>query len=302
MRKQHSSKRRLSFENLENRTMLTGTVIASFAAGALRLIGDSSANSVQLSESGGTWTVQGQGTVITGGTTFTDVKSISAALGAGNDTLKISNGVLTGALDIAYTSADSGAKNTQLNTVTAGKTSIVNAAGGQNTIVINHLTTTMTGVVGVIVTTGIANDTIQLGSVNSATNLVVDAGNGSNYVAVTGVQTHGTLDDTITTGTGIDTVVVSAFTTTTNNLIVKSGDGTDSVVLNTVNVGTKNLTVDVGPGYTDLLSIISSTAYYIRLLDTGGHSGRLTGLSNHFTYLFIDANFTSQTGTFAAFV
>ncbi len=123
------------------------------------------------------------------------------------------------------------------------------------------------------------------------------AGNGNNFVVLNAVQTH-SLESTLQTGTGTDSITVSAFQGS-SALTIKSGDSTDHVVLNAVRLGTATLTVDVGPGSNDSLSVSNSSAAVANLLDTGGTNGTLTGAGNQFTRLVISPNFTTRRLQFA---
>jgi hypothetical protein len=139
----------------------------------------------------------------------------------------------------------------------------------------------------------------MLSSINSITNLIVLAGDGNNNVSLASVVTHSTtLDNTITTGSGQDSLVVSSFTSA-SKLNVSAGGGTDALTLNSVNLGTKALAVDMGPGTRDVLSILGSTAGTATLLDTNGTQGFLSGVGNSFTTLVIGGGFTNRFGDFA---
>lgn len=292
MRKKYAAKRRLEFESLEDRALLTGTVRTALVNGQLSITGDNSSNSVQLSANGSTWTVKGDDTAIVGPTSFSGVKSLSVNLGKGDDSITMSRISMTGSLDVVYLPSDTGTKDTELYTVSAGKVSITNAASGANTVVLSQVTTSLTGVNGVYVNTGVGNDLIQLSGVNSATNVQVLAGNGNNYVVLNAVQTH-SLESILQTGTGSDTIVASSYQGSTA-LTIKSGNGSDQVVLNAVNMGAGTLLVDVGPGSGDSITVSNSTARAAYFLDTGGTGGQLTGANNRFSTLVIGANITGR--------
>ncbi len=149
MRKRFAHNRRLQFESLEDRALLTGTVRTALVNGQLQITGDSSSNSVQVSANGSVWTVKGNDTAILGATTFTGVTSVSTKLGKGDDSITFSNLSMTGVLDVTYLATDTGVKSTRLNTVRAGNVNIANSATGANTVVMSQVTTTLTGVNGV---------------------------------------------------------------------------------------------------------------------------------------------------------
>ena len=80
----------LTLNHLEARDVPAGTVTATFAAGVLTLTGDKAANNVVLTQTGATIQLSGTGTAFTGGTSFTGVTAVRAALGEGNDVFAIS--------------------------------------------------------------------------------------------------------------------------------------------------------------------------------------------------------------------
>ena len=300
MRKKFSAKRRLEFESLEDRAMLTGTVRTALVNGQLQITGDNSSNLVSVTANGSVWTVKGDDTAISGATTFTGVTSLSAKLLKGDDSLTISRGTMTGAIDVSYTAVDTGTKSTLLSFVTAGRVSVANAASGDNTVTFSQVTTFVTsfhgiplplsGGNGILVNTAGGNDTIQLSGVNSAANLQVLAGNGNNFVILNGVQTISG-DNNITTGTGTDSIVVSSFQG--SNLTVKSGAATDHVVLNAVNLKAGGLFVDVGPGTGDVITASNNRAGTAFFRDTGGTGGLLTLSNNSFGVTIIGPNITA---------
>ncbi len=87
-------------ECLENRPLLAGNVTTNFSGGLLTLTGDAAANNVQITQlASGAWQVKGIGTKIDGSNaaaTFSGVTDISSDLMAGNDTLSILKGNITG--------------------------------------------------------------------------------------------------------------------------------------------------------------------------------------------------------------
>src|SRR5215831_4475178 len=114
MRLAKNMSRKLRFESLETRAMLTGTVTATAEGGVLTLTGDNAGNVVIMRQTGTSTEgginvlVQGAGTKInnldTGTTgnafTFTGVTDISVDMGSGNDVLTFLNTTIPGSLTI----------------------------------------------------------------------------------------------------------------------------------------------------------------------------------------------------------
>jgi len=108
--------RSLCFQPLENRSLMAGDVTVAVNNGVLQITGDSTENSVQISQAGKIWKVRGVGTTINGNAdvqSFSGVANISINLGHGNDTLVATKGKLrAGANDGLFEIRDDGGMST----------------------------------------------------------------------------------------------------------------------------------------------------------------------------------------------
>lgn len=265
MRHQSHIGPKLAVEQLEDRTVLSGTVTAQLSGGILTLTGDANANNIRVFQSGSTLagatvTVAGYYTPISvagklsGFKTFTGVTDIKVSLGAGNDSLVFTNTKLSGGIDIVM-----GAGNDVLqmsNVQAQGTEKLHNDLGmfiDMGDASNNNL--------------GDGNDTAMLTNVSMTTDgFELLAGPGSDFVGLNTVRVP-------TTGDG-----------NSQSLIVETGSGTkDRVSLYNCTAG--SALFDFG----NLLNNGSSI--------TPGTSGVLSGTSNHLTTQTIDfVGSTSHTG------
>jgi hypothetical protein len=252
MFKQKSPTSRLSFERLEDRSMLNGTVIASVTGGLLTLTGDSSNNALsvhQVGSSNGGANIQILGSAtkianaVSGKTgysfTFKGITDITVNLNGGNDTLAVYSTAVTGGIAI-----NMGAGNDALSMVNV-------AAANFGSVEIDEpvLTTSVRPFQAILPTVG-----IEL-------------------------------------GTGNDVASFVKVTATSGDFILDANDGRDVVTLNRVSAGTKGsgnvVGVEMGPGNYDSLAVVSCTAD-IGGFDDGvmfgspGTNGVLTRAANHF--------------------
>jgi hypothetical protein len=264
MRHQINSQK-LAVEQLEDRTVLSGTVTAQLAGGVLTLTGDANANAIRVFQTGttlagATVTVAGNYTPISvagklsGFKTFTGVTDIKVSLGAGNDSLVFTNTKLSGGVDIVM---GAGSDVLQMSNIQAQGTEKLNnqfgifidmADSGNNNI-------------------GDGNDIAMLGNVSMTTNgFKILAGPGSDFVGLNAVKVP-------TTGGG-----------NAQTLLVETGSGKgDRVTL--VNCTAGNAIFDFG----NLLNNGSTI--------TPGTNGALSGSGNNITTQTIDfVGSTSHSG------
>ena len=190
MRTKAAFLRRFRFEGLEDRSMLS---VTAFLAGTkLEVLGTPANESVQVTQSGVNWKVQGlSGTKVNGSSaaqSFNGVTDIVVALGAGKDLVQVVNGTLLGSLVEVYEPGDTGAKTTALANLSVGSLQVVDFENGANVISAANIKTTDGGA---DFSTGSGKDVISLANFNLAGNLQVTAGDGANVVAVANVQTNG---------------------------------------------------------------------------------------------------------------
>jgi len=201
------------FEPLEKRALLAGNVMATVTGGELDITGDAAGNSVQVWQTGAdTWKVQGIATTING--------SHATYLATG----------VTGNIE-------------------------ANLMAGNNFIKVFN--GTVPGALGITAEGG--NDTVQVTNVSTglstaadSTSLVINAGDGKNTVALSGVITSGQTQ--IISGNG--TAVISLANVTVNagsvsgSNFVETGNGTAAISFSHVSMtmGTGDNFVDTGNG------------------------------------------------------
>lgn len=237
----HNRRATRSIERLENRMMLAGDVTAQVTGGNLVLTGDLSSNRVSIKQISATeFEVQGQGntTINTNSTPFSATGvtgSITANLGAGHDSIKVSGDI---AADLNITTAEGNDRVTVYDATVAGNLT-VDAGDGHNDVYLRNI-----GVTGNFsVTTGTGSDEVYVARVTAAVG-TVNTGEGHDNLKMSRVDFSGAL--TVTTG-----------------------DGTDLVNLDRLTVG-GDLGVDLGPGNNDKLLARRTDVTGSANLDGGG--------------------------------
>jgi hypothetical protein len=157
--------------------LLAGNVTAAVAGGALNIVGDNSANVLQLTQVGtNRWQVLGSGTKVNGSytaKTFSGVTSIAADLTGGSDSILVYNGTLSGTLSIG-------------------------TGSGNDSVTLNNFNAAAIGI-----STGDGHDSVSLVKVK-APEVFAETGNGNDSVAFTRVGSTGAVE--VTTGAGTDSV------------------------------------------------------------------------------------------------
>ncbi len=223
--------RGLGFEQLEQKAMLAGNVIAILSGGTLQLCGDASNNVIAVHQlKSGDWEVDGLLNTKIGGqksATFSDVSSINIQLKGGNDAVAVANGCLDGSL-------------------------CIDTAAGNDAVVLLNL-----NLGSVYVSTGAGNDLLAAVCVNTqeAENTV-----STDVTPALSTSSSATFD----TGDGNDIVFMAEIHTSDFSLC--TGKGIDFVGL--VDVCAENcLNVDTGAGV-DFLAVVHCSAESARF--TGG--------------------------------
>jgi len=214
MNRSHRRPGRLCFEPLESRENPNGTVIASASgSGVLTLLGDVNDNSVRLSSSAGATVVTGlNGTQVSFGgnvstsAVITGVSSISARLGAGNDSVSLDSSLPFSLAGNA--SFDLGAGDNTVSLNTSGVLSIggnlrVNAGAGHDTV------------------------TVQGGSTSSiGGSASLSLGSGGSSVSLQDVSVAGRGGLAVSAGAGDDSLTLNAVDVTAGGVSVFGGAGT----------------------------------------------------------------------------
>jgi hypothetical protein len=179
MRSRSSYGKRFSFERLEDRTVLNGTVMVSGAGGALTLTGDTSSNYLLIRQAGVTARggvnirVQGLATTVDnvdtgtsgGAFTFTGITSIAIDLSqGGNDHLTLINTNIAGDMAIGF---GGGSDMLAMANVKADDVAVSLGAGNDVASVVNVALTATSG--GFALDAGNGRDTVVLNRVQSGT-------------------------------------------------------------------------------------------------------------------------------------
>lgn len=210
------SKRRLSFESLEARTMLAGNVTAALdGIGNLSLKGDSKNNVVTVAQaSNGRWVVRGLlGTTINGKSvqTYGINGGIKANLGNGNDAIAVLRGEIFGELSIATGNGNDAVAVVKVDVGTLR----VNTGAGNDVTFVNSvvagfalptaLSSTTSGFGNAYISTGAGMDMTLISNLE-ANSTCVNTGAGTDFTGLINVQSTRLLS--VKTGTEFDALGV----------------------------------------------------------------------------------------------
>jgi hypothetical protein len=188
-RKKRASSRRLAFEQLERREVLSGNVGAVAYQGTLFLSGDSASNQIKITSSAsGKFTIagaDGTGTTVNkkSSQTFSGVHSLNIKMGNGNDDVRIYNqfGGVVAILGNLTIGGGEGTDKIDLN-VNIGGTLLIGGEGGSDDIDVDGRVGGNAEIYG-----GSGNDKIDAGSFKHlvvAGSLGIKAGDGADRVIV----------------------------------------------------------------------------------------------------------------------
>lgn len=215
-----------SFEALETRTLMSGTVTATVSGGNLVIAGDANDNDISISKAGTVVTVTGNnGTVINQVGNLNQVTgTIKLTMGDGDDT------AVVGAADEEFSVFAPAA-------IPSLKDFSADMGAGDDSLTIFALSAR-----NVVVTTGIGNNTTELNG-------------GDNGSVISGTLT-------ITNGTGDDTLLITGDITVTKACTINNGAGTNETTISDDGTSTpgfaKTLSV-IGGGDSDTFIVDAST-------------------------------------------
>jgi hypothetical protein len=238
--------RTLSFQQLEDRTLMTGNVAANVSLNSLTITGDSNANNIQIEQtSANQFTVIGLGgTTINGKTqqTFTNVtKDLKIDLKGGDDNLLIGSdaGVpptVTIGRDLSVTLGD-GNDYADLNVKVKGNMNVDAGANDDNVLF----------------------DYAIVGNPGGLQNATVDMGSGDDTLDA--VQLNVAHDFTIKTASSSAGLNLYVDSYTSPNIVghdfnIQTGDGADNLAVYSTNVGNKlNVTTAGGADFAAIAAI-----------------------------------------------
>ncbi len=258
------------FESLETRQLLAGNVAATLSGGLLTLSGDAAANNVQISQlTNGDWLVKGIATKINGANSqpFSGVTDITVDLVSGQDVLKVSNGTLTGDLNISFSGG--GNKTVQLSALHASNF-LVESGAGNDSVVATNLTAD--NVINFDLNAG--NDTIVDSGLHAGGSILAFVGTGKNAVSINNCTAVGEYDidargtnaisvANSTTGdelfifcNGSSTIAINNVTAATSSSIF-GGAGANVIAINKLTVLQGEEDINTGPA-ADAISIVNS--------------------------------------------
>lgn len=304
------------FESLEQRQMLSGTVLATIHGSTLTIQGDAADNTVVVTRSGNSLTVTPNGTTavnaglagVAAVLDVTGVTRVKVRMGDGNDSVMFSgqaiNGVTTaqsmGELDAAM---GDGNDTLILNAVAVGGKAVIGGGRGSNTVTLTGLdpadapagvATTVGGPL-TINGCGRSADTVNLIGVSVAGKTKVASGSGAANITIDGfvggTTSLGNLFSggvTINLAGGSDSVTVDgavgATTSVVGDLNVLLGGGTDSLTVMTdagLSVtGALNVTGHTGAKTVSLTDAIADGGFGIAT-GRGNDSITLTGIESN---------------------
>ena len=212
-------------QELEARTLLSGNVRVITVGNTVQLIGDKSANHVEVTSSE-------SGIIITGidDTTINGedeleieipVANLRVSLGKGDDSLSLSGLELAGSLTVAM---GAGENSVFIDASTFG--SSVSIAGGSKRDVVGVIDTSVGG--QLLISAGGASDVVGLGSVEVGGALNVRLGTGNDWLAITNVSTSGKTN--IASQGGADVTAISGGDFS-GNFNYAGGSGAESLLV-----------------------------------------------------------------------
>lgn len=221
---------RMQFEQLENREVLAGDVVAFFSGNELRLVGDDADNFVRIDLVGSNVLLRGEnGTTINGGSSFTIAQNSSTVsrtvlgdFGDGDDRIALGSGLQYS--ETVHLSMGDGDDLVSLDSSDITLDFAVIAGRGADTIAVRNSD------IGrkLLLNTGKGADTVSLQTVSVGGDLQAEVGKGRDALKLDGVTVAGFTN--LFTAAGKDTVVFqdSAF----EGMFMSTGRGADVVEFN----------------------------------------------------------------------
>jgi hypothetical protein len=249
MKTKMQTNRSMSFERLEDRTMLAGNVAAAIDnSGNLKLTGDANNNIVALSQAAnGKWVVKGLlGTTINGAAkrSFYVENGLKANLGNGNDGIAILKGEFYGNVCV---NTGNGTDGVALVSLDVGRNLKVNTGNDSDAVFINN---------------------VQVGFMVSP----------ESSTAYGSVPEEGYGKATINTGSGMDISLISKLSA--YSICIDTGSGLDMTGLISV-CADYNLSVNTGSDF-DTLGVVKSKAYTANFNGGGDPANLYASAKNSF--------------------
>ncbi len=264
-----------SIENLENRSLLAGNVIASLRGGHLTITGDNADNAIEIAVENGNVQVRGlNDTTVNGGTTSfvaaTGSDTISGStrilLRNGNDSVVFARGVkLGGAVTV-----EGGAGNDTMSSTNATFLRSVSLNGGLGNNTFSLQTSTVQG--SMVMTGSSGEDLVTLKDITNTGSITVHSGAGDDGVSLNDVS--GTGSYYLETGTGNDDVAIRN-STIGGTVFVRTRYGNDVVAIDD-NVFDKKLTIWTGNN-TDAVDVRETNTFNAAFIVNTGKSPRNSG-------------------------
>ena len=263
-RPRQKSNRSLRFESLEGRALLAGDVTVTLAANTLTIIGDASANEVEITPgaSVGEYKITGlNNTIINGPSTIVDpFNVINVALAGGSDTFTIrgvsptSKVVIPG--DINIDNADGNNTNKLINVQLNDDLNVIKVSGTSE----SNLEITGTWIIGdtILNTAGFDGDskTVITGDSRLQGNLTIDNDDGEDHFVCYASIIDGDVNIENRDGDTRTVFGISEDPIVFGSLTIVNGDGNDKVFIHDTEVW-EDVDIDNNDGHT-LVSVQNS--------------------------------------------
>ncbi len=267
------------FEGLENRLLLAGNITSVLVGGVLTLTGDAAANQIQLTVgTNGQMVATGlTGTTINGlaSVNFGAVNTLTVLGGAGNDSINLNQ---SGAVISSNVILDGGDGNDTIS-ATGKFGANLNLLGGlgndtlsvTNAIVTNANTTTPSVATNIIIDAGDGSDIVTVSNCKVGNDNRIGTGNDDDVVILTGA------DETLLPGNAADneTVTVTGLTVT-DDLTLTDTHTRGINTLRITNTTTRDDVVLVLGAANDTLTMTNVTSYGTVNLDFGDGTNTLS--------------------------
>jgi protein-disulfide isomerase len=217
--KRRKKTNRYNYNQLEPRKMLAGDVQVIVSDAILLVVGDDAANEVQVTQSGGNYTVTGVDTTINGGSTpavVSGINFVTISMAGGNDIATITD--LNVARNLSFYGGDGNDEFVAVNSVARHLHSEGNA--GDDVFQLD-LTTRKSAYIYL----GTGNDVVSSQSLFAGRNLKVFADDGNDTISAEQVSAGRRLE--VRTGNGDDQVLISGSVRVAKETRFELGSGND---------------------------------------------------------------------------
>lgn len=270
---------RLSVECLESRCVPAGNVTATKIGNTLRIIGDTSDNTIFIAQSGSNVVVEGGSSTTVNGTswaTFSGIANLDIRMSDGNDSVTIgesSSSTITGLSLSGWLKLQGGDGDDTLSLrhVSVAKTTTIRGNDGDDSVSVSDGSSFQ------------RNVSIALDTGSSLENINIDGSSGANFFNF----------PTVLSGSDVDTNVIVQDSSFASSLVIRTGAADDYVLLFDVSATITNVLLRDG---NDTLEVEDSSFATITANTGNGNDNLNFGISAS-NSVSLSANFILGNGT-----